>query len=60
MNLILFGLALIAFLEVNYPDTHGQYVNVCYSDFECEELYIERDESGMITKEALERLGAIL
>lgn len=59
MNLILFGLALIAFLEVNFPDENGQYITICNSDFECEDRYIERDESGMITKETLERLGAI-
>ena len=55
MLFIFSGFVFVA--EKYFPDTHGQYHNICNSDFECEERYIGRDEAGNITKETLERLG---
>ena len=55
MNLIFFGAALIAFLEINFPDTQER-VKFCNADFECKTIYVERDKFGNMTNETIEKL----
>ena len=54
MNLIFFGAALIAFLEINYPDPQ-QSIGRCDSQG-CYRIYFEQDEQGLLTNDAVDKI----
>jgi hypothetical protein len=54
MSLILFGVALITFLEINFPDPQHS-VGRCDASG-CYRIYYEQDEQGLLTDDALDKI----
>jgi len=54
MNLILFGVALIAFLDINFPDPQRS-VGRCDASG-CYRIYIEQDKQGLLTNDAVDKI----